>query len=218
MDQDDLLFPDALFYVVYQLNGYLADVIYSEETKFNSKKREIEPTNKRDFSFKPLLLAHFLGHLTVIRRNLLSSSESLFTPGFDFAQDYELALRITQKTDKIIHIRKCLYAWRIHEGSTSDLPEQKPEIYISSKKAIERTLSKQKINASVVDGEFLGQYKVKVKDVYLDPTKTINFILPGIGQGGGARVVFQVANKLKMLGFDVNIIFPKTPYSFSDWP
>jgi len=41
------------------------------------------------------------------------------------------------------------------------------------------------------------------------------FILPGIGQGGGARVVFQVANKLKMLGFDVNIIFPKTPYTFS---
>jgi len=218
MDQDDLLFPNALFDVVKHLNGYRADILYSDEVKFDPTKRLLEIASKRDYSFRPLWLANFMSHLTIINRKILESSKGLFEPGYDFSQDFELLLRTSEKTDKIVHIRRFLYAWRIHPGSTASSANsaQKPAIYPAAKKAIIRTLQSQKIDGVVSGGEHLGQFVVKINKIPNDPRKTINFILPGIGQGGGARVVFQVANKLRMWGFDANIIFPRIPYSFSE--
>lgn len=39
----------------------------------------------------------------------------------------------------------------------------------------------------------------------------INFLLPGIGVGGGARVVFEYANRLSKRGHDVTVLYPAVP-------
>ncbi len=215
MDHDDLLFPDALLEIVRHLNGIDADILYSDEIKFDPSSQFIELVKKRDFSLRALLLAHFMVHLTIIKRDMIESDQ-LFSPGFDFSQDFELALRLSEKTDKIVHIKRCLYAWRIHSGSTAVDSRQKMEIYTSAKKAISASLKRQGMDATVKDGKHLGQYVINIDKVKSDPSRTINFILPGIGLGGGARVVFQLANKLRMMGFHTNIIFPKTPYHFTE--
>ena len=35
------------------------------------------------------------------------------------SQDYDMVLRLTEKAEKIVHIPKILYYWRVHAGSVS---------------------------------------------------------------------------------------------------
>jgi len=44
-------------------------------------------------------------------------------------QDYDLVLRLTEKTENIFHIPKVLYHWRIHPQSAASGSEAKPYAY-----------------------------------------------------------------------------------------
>ncbi len=217
LDQDDLLFPNSLLEVAIHLNGFRADILYTDEVKFDPSNCYLELARKRDFSFRPLWLSNFISHLTVISRRLVD--HQLLTPGYDFAQDYEMLLRLCEKTDKIVYMRRYLYAWRIHENSTSVISRahSKLQIYVSAKNALRDSLRRQGLSGIVKDGQFLGQHIIKnLEIISKDPENTINFILPGIRQSGGVRSVFSIANELKLEGLNTNIIFPKIPYTFSE--
>src|SRR5450759_439395 len=51
------------------------------------------------------------GHLSVYRTQLVREIGG-FRPGFDGAQDYDLALRVGSRTDRIHPIAAVLYHWR----------------------------------------------------------------------------------------------------------
>jgi len=42
-----------------------------------------------------------------------------FRPEYDFAQDYDLYLRLMSQTQRIHHVPRVLYHWRRSAGSTS---------------------------------------------------------------------------------------------------
>ena len=58
----------------------------------------------------------YVGHLLVARRELISEAGGL-DPAFDTIQDFELLLRLSERTGRIHHIPEILYHWRAIPGS-----------------------------------------------------------------------------------------------------
>ena len=75
---------------------------------------------------------NYICHFLVVKKTMLEKVGD-FNPCYDGAQDYELVLRLTEQTDAIYHIRKILYHWRIHSGSTAGSSLSKDYAYDAGK-------------------------------------------------------------------------------------
>ncbi|MDE1767044.1 MAG: glycosyltransferase, partial [Thaumarchaeota archaeon] len=174
LDHDDELYSNALFEVVKRLNKQSdLDIIYSDEDKIENGRR-LEPYFKPDWSPDLLLSQNFMAHFIVYRKKLLEEVGG-FRSGFDGTQDYDLALRSIEKTEKIDHIRKVLYGWR--KISTSTALSQSAKSYASSLsvKALQDSLKRQKIDGTVVIDKNTKYFRViyKIKN---DPLVSIVII------------------------------------------
>lgn len=54
-----------------------------------------------------------------IQKSLLDQIGQAYRPEFDGSQDHDMVLRLTEKAEKIVHIPKVLYYWRVHPQSVS---------------------------------------------------------------------------------------------------
>jgi GT2 family glycosyltransferase len=143
LDHDDVLQPDALFENALALNEQSdLDFIYSDEDKVHEDGHRSDPYFKPDWSPDTFLTKMYTSHLAVFRRTLLDEIEG-FHAGVDGAQDYDLVLRATERTQRIQHIAKVLYSWRLHEKSTSQNPASKDYAYASSMRAIQAALDRR---------------------------------------------------------------------------
>ena len=117
---DDVLMPSALFEVVRALNDAPAtDLIYSDEDKVDDTGRERwDPFFKPDWSPDLLLSTNYVCHFGVYRRSLVEAIGG-FRSEYDGSQDYDLVLRFTERTDRIVHLPSILYSWRAIPGSAA---------------------------------------------------------------------------------------------------
>ncbi len=150
LDHDDLLEPDALFRAIELLQHDRAvDVIYSDEDKIIDE-HFAAPMLKSDWSPDFFLTHDYLGHFVVIRRDFVDE----FRSGFDGAQDYDLLLRISEKTERIRHIPRVLYHWRRTKESTAHNIRRKPGALEAGRRALEEHLERRGTDARVtVDWE-----------------------------------------------------------------
>jgi glycosyltransferase involved in cell wall biosynthesis len=175
VDDDDELTEDALYSVVYELNkNKKLDFIYSDEDKLDTTGRRCYPNFKPDWSPDTLLSLNYICHLTTIRKALVDKVGG-FRVGFEGAQDFDLFLRVTELTDKIYHIPRILYHWRMVEGSTSMVIDNKSYAVERGKKAIEDALKRRKINGHVEVDEKSTYYKV-IYDIKKEPL--VSIIIP----------------------------------------
>jgi len=176
LDHDDLLTPDALFQNVKLLNeDPQIDFIYSDEDKVDDKGNYTEPHFKPDWCPENFLSRNYLCHFSVIRRKLVEEVNG-FRAGYEGSQDYDLFLRVTEKTAHIRHIPMILYHWRIHPGSTANLENAKPYAYVSGKKALEDTLVRRGLKGTVeTENDMSGYYHIRYK--LINPAK-VSVIIP----------------------------------------
>ena len=119
MDHDDELTPDAVGEVALYLAEHPeTDVLYSDDDKIDLSGNRYAPQFKPDWSPELLLSYMYFSHLFVIRRALFDACGGMRV-GFEGSQDYDLALRATEKSSAIGHIPKILYHWRAVPGSTA---------------------------------------------------------------------------------------------------
>lgn len=160
MDDDDLLTPDALYKVVSVLNKNKdLDLIYSDEDKLSPKGVYCDPNFKPDFSPDTLLSLNYICHLVVLRKKIVEEVDG-FTVGLEGAQDHDLLLKVTEKTNKIYHIPEVLYHWRMVEGSTSMTISNKSYATDKGKMAIENALARRNIKGRVEKDEPSTYYRV----------------------------------------------------------
>lgn len=163
LDHDDLLAKFAIYEVVKYINeNPKVECIYSDEDKFsNNLEERYSPHFKPDFAIDTLRSLNYICHFTVIKSTLIKKIGG-FHEGYDGAQDYDLVLRIAETTDKILHIPKILYHWRVHPGSTASsiTGNAKPYAYEAGKKALEDHLKRMNLPGTVEHGKYLGTYKV----------------------------------------------------------
>jgi glycosyltransferase involved in cell wall biosynthesis len=160
LDNDDTLAPDALFELVKALQEDKYDFIYSDEDKISEAGERCEPFFKPEWSPDLMLSINYTCHFSVYRVKLVRDAGGL-REGFDGSQDYDLALRISEKAKKIKHIPRILYHWRKVEGSTSGQYNAKPYCFDSAKKALRDALQRRGIEGVVQDGIWQGSYRVK---------------------------------------------------------
>jgi len=149
LDHDDKLHPDALFRAVRMLNECPElDMIYSDEDKLSEQDGRHAPYFKPDWSPDLFLSQMYTAHFALYRRSLVAKVGG-FRTGFDGAQDYDLVLRLTERTNKIGHIPTVLYSWRRTEGSTALLSSSKGYAYAAAKRAIEGAIKRSEGNGIV---------------------------------------------------------------------
>ena len=160
LDHDDLLEPDAVFETVKLLQRHRdADLIYSDEDKLTEHGFDA-PLLKPDWSPDFMLSYNYICHFTTLRRSLVNEVGG-FRSECDGSQDYDLFLRIIEKTDRIHHIPRVLYHWRRTANSTSDNIRRKPQALEAGKRAIGEYLDRLGEDAHVVVDWPTHAYRVK---------------------------------------------------------
>ena len=143
MDHDDLLAPDALYHIVKRLQVQPElDVLYTDEDKVDEQGKHSDPHFKPQWCPDHLLSRNYFGHLVVFRATLIKAVGG-FRPGFEGSQDHDLALRCTERTDRIARIPRVLYHWRIHAGSTASSEEVKPYAFVAARASLLEALERR---------------------------------------------------------------------------
>lgn len=177
LDNDDELSKDALYESVKRINLYPdADMIYSDEDKIDTRGNRLEPFFKPDYSPDFLLSNNYICHFSVFRKSIIDGIGG-FRIGYEGSQDYDLTLRFIERThpEKIHHIPKILYHWRKVEGSAAAVANAKDYAFTAGRKALSDYLERNGIAGKVVDGNFLGAYRV-IPDLKSSPA--VSIIIP----------------------------------------
>lgn len=151
LDHDDTLSPYALNEVVRAIGETDADIIYSDEDKLSDDGRYRQlPFFKPDWSPDLLLGVNYITHFLTVRRTLLKKVGGLRSK-YDGAQDYDLLLRLTEASDKIHHIPKILYHWRLADGSTAKTVGEKNYADTAGQRALGDAVKRRGLKAKVVE-------------------------------------------------------------------
>jgi GT2 family glycosyltransferase/SAM-dependent methyltransferase len=175
LDHDDLLQPHALYRMVEQINAEPdADLIYSDEDKLFPDGRRGMPFFKPDWSPDLLTSINYVCHFTVIRKSVLDAVGG-FRAGYDGSQDHELFLRITDGGARVSHVPDILYTWRMLPGSSALNPDAKPRAAVARRQAIEESVQRRGLSATVERAAQPGWYHVRYP---LRGTPRVSIIIP----------------------------------------
>ena len=195
MDNDDEITPNALYEMVKAINEQNAEFIYSDEDFITTDGNHTNPHFKPDFSPDLLLSHNYITHFTCFKKELLKKV-GYFKSEFDGSQDYDLFLRLTEKTSKIYHIQKVLYHWRMLETSTSANSEAKPEAIERGKKVVQEALKRRGIDATVEHGNMHHYFRVKYN---IKGNPLVSIVIP-------------FKDKPELLDMSINSILEKSTY------
>lgn len=204
IDHDDVIEPNALFEIVKGLNKYPeTDFIYSDEDKFERNlENRFYPFFKPDFSPDFLRSNNYICHLSIIRTSLINEIGG-FRKEFDGAQDYDLFLRVSEKTNKILHIPKVLYHWRVHNLSTAQNMDTKMYAIEAGRKAIQEHCNRIGLQADVDNENPLGLYRVKTK-VQGEPL--ISIIIPNKDSFKYLKTAIESIEKSTYKNYEIIIV------------
>ncbi|MCI0468515.1 MAG: glycosyltransferase, partial [Nitrospirae bacterium] len=216
LDHDDLLAPFALFEIVQTINRRPdVDIIYSDRDLISLDGKRENPFFKPGWSPELLLSQNYLCHLNVFRKSLIDEAEG-FKEGYEGSQDYDMALRLTELTDRVIHIPKILYHWRIVSGSSSVNPDAKPYAYESAVRAITAALARRGIKGAATHGpaSVKGFYDIRLT-VEGEPRVAV-MIYAKNNIGALKRCINSILSKTKYRNFDINILFTENIKNLCD--
>ncbi|MGA8296922.1 MAG: glycosyltransferase, partial [Acidimicrobiales bacterium] len=84
------------------------DVVYADEDCIDQEGERSAPILKPSWSPDLLLSTDYLGRALCYRRSLVESLDG-FRPGFGVAAEHDLALRVTEKARRIVHVSRIAY-------------------------------------------------------------------------------------------------------------
>lgn len=177
MDNDDELSPHALYEVAAALNrNPELDLVYSDEDKIDEAGNRSDPTFKPDFSPDLLLSTNYISHLGVYRTSIVRSIGG-FRTGYEGSQDYDLVLRFMEasSSERVCHIPKILYHWRMLPTSTAGDQGSKNYAFKAGLLALQSALDRRGIDAEACHGPLNGIYDVHYR--VSDP-QMVSVIIP----------------------------------------
>lgn len=181
-DHDDILWPNALFETVKSLNiDKNIDFIYTDEDKITEDSHHhLGYVFKPDFNPDFMHSVNYFTHFTVVRKSLYDEIGGE-RPEYNGAQDWDLYLRICQKTTKIHHIQKVCYSWRIHDASTAKSTDSKPYVLDAQRGALLDDLRSRGYDDAIVeqDKQHSGYWNVTYP---LRNNPLISIVIPSFNQ------------------------------------
>ena len=160
LDHDDELTVDALYEMVLAVNVQDPDILYSNENLINNESRYLDSFFKPDFNPELLFCHNFITHFLVTRRSLYDQVGGL-SSDYNGAQDYDLLLKLTEKSSRVHHIPKVLYHWRATETSTSINHTQKDYANEAGLQALQAAVQRRGLQADVRQGLMNYYYEIR---------------------------------------------------------
>jgi GT2 family glycosyltransferase len=192
LDHDDLLTPDALAEMARAITGEPeADYLYSDEDKVGEDGEVFGRFAKPDWSPERLRGQMYTSHLSVMRTALVREVGG-FRQGYDGSQDHDLALRVSERARRVVHVPRVLYHWRAVAGSAAADIGAKPYADDAGRRAVQDQLDRLGIAGTVESGREPGRYVIQRR---LDPSLRVSLVIPTIGQSAtvfGERRVMVV--------------------------
>lgn len=181
LDHDDLLRPHSLLLTVLPfLDDPRVGLVYSDADRVDEDGRRISHYFKPDWSPTLLLCQNYVGHLSVIRTDLVRDVGG-FRTEFDGSQDWDLALRVTERLPReaIVHVPHVLYHWRAIPGSVaSEGLSAKPYAAEAARRAVEEHLARVGRPGYVVP---VGDH-LKVRFFVGSPAPHVSIVVPSTGR------------------------------------
>lgn len=203
VDHDDTLAPFALFEVAQALDQRSdTDMIYSDSDLLSlDGKRRFQPLFKPDWSPAIMLSANYATHLCVIRTDIIRLVGNLVA-GTEGAQDWDLILRVSEVTDRIVHIPRVLYHWRESPLSTAIDISRKPYALSAQLRAIREHFQRKGMQADV----FLDATGY-IRATWNPSGKTlVSIIIPSRNLGLVRRCIDSIRTKTEYTHYDVTVI------------
>ncbi len=173
LDHDDLLAPEAIAAVSARLAvDPNIDVLYTDNDKVAAGVR-FSPSLKPGWSPELLRACMYTLHFSVYRRTLIQEIGG-WRSDFDGAQDHDLMLRASERTDRIVHLPQTLYSWRAHAGSAALGELAKPQAYDRGREAVQKHLRRAGVEASAEALPIAGRFRV----AYAAREERIAVVLP----------------------------------------
>ena len=199
LDHDDLLPVFCTYEIVKTINEHPeVEFIYTDEDKIEgTKDKRCDPHFKPDFAIDTLRSNNYITHLSIFKKELMDKLGG-FRDEYNGAQDFDIIIRVAEITNKIIHIPKILYHWRVHPNSTAMLSDAKPYAYEAGIRVIEDHLKREGLKAKVSHGgDIKGVYEVEYE---IEGNPKVSILIPN-------------KDSLKLLKNCINSILKLTTYS-----
>ncbi|OGT74984.1 MAG: hypothetical protein A3H44_15225 [Gammaproteobacteria bacterium RIFCSPLOWO2_02_FULL_57_10] len=159
LDHDDRLEKQALFRVAESVLADNPDMIYSDEVLLSPDGKE--PVH---FLFRPafspeLLRSHpYIVHMVAFRTSLVREIGGL-DENLAISQDYDLILRVAEKSRTIVHIPEVLYAWRQQPDSAGHC--KRDQVAETSSKILAAHLARSGEIATVAPGKEFNFFEIR---------------------------------------------------------
>jgi GT2 family glycosyltransferase/glycosyltransferase involved in cell wall biosynthesis len=161
LDHDDVLAPFALYELARAANEFPeADILYSDEDRLSAEGKRHAPFFKPEWDPELLCASMYIGHLSAFRRFLAVELDG-FRKEFDLSQDYDFALRATERARAIQHIPHVLYHWREHAASGST--GGKPGARRTNLAALEEAMRRRNLPAEIVEYPTANRARLKIE-------------------------------------------------------
>lgn len=203
LDADDVLLPHALLRVAETIAARPdVDVIYSDEDKLELDGARSDVYFKPDWSPDLFLSSMYACHFLTLRRAIVNAAGG-FRSAFDGSQDYDLMLRVMDRTDRIAHLADVLYHWRKTPQSTSGGGAAKPWAFTAGRRALQDFADRNGLQATVEDTFAPGLYRMHYQ---LRATPRVSVIVPVPRAADVTRAAALVARLAASTYPDVEIV------------
>jgi GT2 family glycosyltransferase len=146
------------------------DVLYTDEDSVDRSGRRCAPRFKPDWSPDLLLSQPYVGGLLAVRRSLVEPVGGIRS-GFDGAEHYDLALRVTERAKRVTHLPKVL-CHRLAQGASNGV-ESPPAACVRT--VIADALARRGEEGTVEDGDAPGTFRVRRA---IRSTPRVSIIIP----------------------------------------
>ena len=231
LDHDDKFPLFTLYEIVKTINEHKnVEFIYTDEDKFMiSDEDRYDPHFKPDYSPDLLTSYNYITHLSIFKKELMDKLNG-FNKTYDGAQDYDIILRATEISRKIIHIPKVLYNWRVHPNSVAFDSTTKMYAYDAGLHAIKSHFDRENLKATVEHESNLGVYRARYdivgqplisiiisnKDCYIDLKKCLESVLKStyknyeiiiVENNSTTKEIFGFYNKIQQKHANIKVLY-----------
>ncbi|HEY2615622.1 MAG TPA: glycosyltransferase [Chthoniobacterales bacterium] len=160
LNPEDLLAPFALYELATAIRkSPEAAIFYSDEDCCSENGKRRAPFFKPDWSPELLYSCMYLGDLIAYRRRFVEELGGWRTQ-FDRSQDYDLALRATERAREIVHIPRVLYHRREH--SRPAVAPRQPDTRNPKLAALEEAMRRRNLSAEVLEYPRANRVRLKI--------------------------------------------------------